>query len=464
MKNQRNLFFDNKPRKSPPKHGHNRPVPARRSRALEADALTIQFSDTTATQVGGYPLWDQFLRRAKLELKLAQHIKIHRGANGFTPPELSRFFIDTRVLGSARLMHVDRFRHDPMLVQSYGIDGLPSDETLGRYFNQFSAGHVASTDRLNVRLNNQHWKQARRQGNKAVQNGKIILDYDSSTMTVYGKQAGADRGKSFRKKDKPGFQPKFAFIGGLGVMVNQHLYPQSVNLDVEFDAFHKATLAKLPQTAKVWAFRADGALYSQARVRGCERRGYVYAISAQRNAALRDAMVAIPESAWVEGQDDRGHPYSVARIQYQPKTWDRARTFIVSRRLKDLKGQGVLWEHEQYRYFAYVTNCRGPVLDPYQFCVERCTLEAFIKEGKLGFQYHFLPCQTLDANCAYLSHVQMAYNLFTWWKLLHAPAGVNRWTVDTFRRQVLNICGNLTRRGGPLDLELTGVVAVAARV
>jgi len=114
----------------------------------------------------------------------------------------------------------------------------------------------------------------------------------------------------------------------------------------------------------------------------------------------------------------------------------------------------VLWDHERYKYFAYVTNYPGPVVGQYRFCVERCTLEAFIKEGKNGSQYHFLPCQERPANEAHLAHVQLAYNLFIWWKLLYAPAGVNRWTVDTIRRRVLSLCGNLRHRANGWLLSL----------
>lgn len=465
MSKQRTLFFGRIPAKSPKKNGKHLPVNERRFESVSPGEIEIRFTNTTATQFGGYPLWDSFLKRSGFNARLAQHVKMNRGANAFTAPEVSRFFIDTRILGSSRLMHVDRMRYDPMLTHAFGIDGLPSDETIGRYFKSFTSGQLEAADRLNVRLNNGYWKKWRRglSKKKRQESKRVILDYDTSTTTVYGRQEGADRGRCFRKKDKPGFQPKFAFIGGLGVMVNHDLYPQSVSLPVcvhrtsrrsEFDAFHCKTVSKLPKTAKIWAVRADGGLYSEGRVAWCERQGYTYAISAQRTPHLYGAVTAIAESDWEEGVDERGHSYSIARMRYKPKTWNRARTFIISRRLKDLKGQEVFWDFERYKYFAYVTDYRGSLFEQFKFCVERCSLESFIKESKSGFQYDFLPCKELDANRAYLLHIQMAYNLFIWWKVLDAPAGVNRWTIDTFRCRFLNICGNLRKRAGRWILTL----------
>ena len=454
MRRQRTLFLGKSPAKSPKKNGENRPVPDRRLSAVDVLDIEVTFDNTTATQFGGYPLWASYVEDVGLKAEFAQYIKMSRGENGFTAPELSLFFLDACVLGAGRLAHVDRMRCDPLLVQVHGLDTLPSNVTLGRYFKSYTGSHLDALDRMNVWLNCSEWKVARREGYGAMRAGKIILDYDSSTSTVYGKQEGADRGRCFRKKDKPGFQTKFAFIGGLGLMVNQQLYPQSCNLPTDFDAFHAATVEKLPIGATVWAIRSDGALYSQERIKQFEEQGLVYAVTATRTADLHERLIAIPQNAWEEGEDEKGRPYSIARIRYRPVTWAEARTYIVSRRLKDLKGQEVMWDWQKYEYFAYVTNYRAPLLSQWQFCVERCSLENFIKEGKHGFYFDSLPCNELSANRAYLAHVQMAYNAFIWWKLFQTPAGINRWTIATVRERVLNICGNLVRKAGRWTLSL----------
>lgn len=333
MRKQRTLFWGKSPARTPKKNGENRPVPERRFPALRLENLEVNFSNTTVTQFGGYPLWAAFLKEVGIDARFAQHIKMDRGPNAFTAPELSRFFLDAAVLGAGRLVDVDRMRHDPMLVLTHGLETLASDETLGRYFKAYGEGHLRSLDRMNERLNASEWKVARRQGYRAIAEGKVILDYDSMTSTVYGEQEGADRGRCFRKKDKPGFQTKFAFIGGLGLLVNQKLCPQSYNLPKEFEAFHKATLGKLPKGARVWAIRGDGALYAEDRIERFEKQGYVYAVSASRTADLRDTMILLLQDAWEEGTDEKGRPYSIARITYRPVTWEKARTYVVSRQI-----------------------------------------------------------------------------------------------------------------------------------
>jgi hypothetical protein len=451
VRRQRTFFLGKRPSATVRKDGENPLVPERRhSRLLPAD-LSVRFDNETVTQVGGYPALSQFLGSVGLNGLLAQHVKMARGPLAFTAPELSRFLVDAKLLGADRLMHVETLRLDPLLTTMSGIDGLPSGKTLGVYLKSFDAGHLSALDALNVKVLHQQWKR-RFRGQKKPD---VILDFDSTTMTTYGQQEGSDRGRCFRKKDKPGYQPKFAFIGGLGLMLHQRLEPQSQNLNSDFESFFVEAERRLPRKARFWAVRGDGALYSHERILALERRGLVYAISAARTEDLRAVIREIDEEGWEEGVDESGRPYSIARVQYCPKTWgDRRRTYVVSRRLKDDHFQARLFAGEQYKYFAYVTNFRGPLLSQFLFGVERCSLESFIKESKAGFDYHRLPCAERNANEAYLRHVQLAYNLAIFFKLALAPRGVNRWTIDTLRTRLFRVCGNLVRKAGRFTLSL----------
>jgi hypothetical protein len=415
-------------------------VPGRRFRAIDPADIEIRFSSRTVTQFGGYPLWASFLDWLGIDAGLASHIKMARGAQAFTAPELSRFLLDAKVLGVERLMHLERYRLDPILTWTAGIDGLPSGKTMGVYLKSFTDGHIASLDRYNRRLLQRLWKKAHRGKPKP----RVVLDYDSTTTTAYGRQEGADRGRSFRKKDNPGYQPRYGFIGGLGIMVHHELLPQSHNLGKDFIRFHEETVLRMPKKAQVWAVRGDGAIYSLKHIRYFEKRKLVYAISASKTEHLQDAIAQIPLSGWEDGEDKQGRPYSIARIRYCPKTWDKKeRTFIISRRLRHNAHQRLLLGDDIYKYFAYITDYNAPLETQFRFCTERCSLESFIKEGKGNFHSNFLPCRELSANRAYLGHVQLAYNLAIFFKRLGTPHGVNRWTIQTLRDRVFSICGNL---------------------
>lgn len=452
MKNQRTFFFYEKPALTPRKDGENPLVPERRFRPSHPDSFELRFTNNTVTQFGGYPLWNKFCHEIGLNQRLARHVRMERGAIAFTAPEVARFLIDAKILEAERLMHVETMRLDPLLCQCAGIDGLPSGKTLGVYLKQHDDGHLKGLDHLMVDLNSKLWKQIRRQCSKKErkQLDRLTIDYDSSTFTVYGQQEGADRGRCFRKKEKPGFQPRFAFVGGLGITIHQELLPQSHNLNKDFLRFHQETLQRLPKGAEVWAVRGDGALFSEGNIEYFESRGLVYAISAPLNGPLRDAIFEIPEAEWLEGENDSGNPVSIARIHYCPKTWkNKPRTFIISRRLlPNPNGQLYLLEKEKYKYFAYVTNNRATLAEQFRFSVERSTLEANIKEYKNDFDYDFLPCKEFHANRAYVGYVALARNLSIFFRRQTAPPTVNRWTMGTFHARILRVCANIKRQAG----------------
>jgi hypothetical protein len=275
---------------------------------------------------------------------------------------------------------------------------------------------------------------------------KVGLDFDSTCMAVYGKQEGADRGRHPRKKDKPGFQPKFAFLSGLDAMIHHRLYPESAGLNSGFPEFYRGARARLPRRTVLQWVRGDCALYSKENVKMLEREGLTFGISAQKTPHMKAAIGRLPEEAWQEFEDQQGRPVELAELYYRPATWPGPRrVFILSRRLKE-SPQKKLWDQEKYQIYAYLTNASGSLWERYKFCVGRCTVEKCIRESKLGFDWHHLPCAEWDANRAYLGHVQFAYNLMISFKLTALGGAARRWSADTIRRRLLAVPGRISPR------------------
>jgi hypothetical protein len=112
----------------------------------------------------------------------------------------------------------------------------------------------------------------------------------------------------------------------------------------------------------------------------------------------------------------------------------------VYRRLRN-SSQKKLLEEEKYDIYAYLTNYEGSLWERFKFCVGRCTVEKCIRESKLGFDWHHLPCAEFSANRAYLGHVQLAYNLMISFRLTALGGDAARWSADTVRRRLLAIPG-----------------------
>jgi hypothetical protein len=80
--------------------------------------------------------------------------------------------------------------------------------------------------------------------------------------------------------------------------------------------------------------RGDAAIYSEGNIEYFEANRQLYRISAALSGKLPGRIMELSEDDWVEGEDERGRPFSISRITYKSKFWEKACTFIFSHRLK----------------------------------------------------------------------------------------------------------------------------------
>ena len=159
-----------------------------------------------------------------------------------------------------------------------------------------------------------------------------------------------------------------------------------------------------------------------------------------------EAIDRLEESDWIEFEGEDGDTVELAELYYKPATWPGSpRVFVLSRRLSESK-YARLFEGQKYKVFAYLTNYKGTLWERYKFCVGRCTVEKCIRESKLGFDWHHLPCAEQKANKAYLGHVQLAYNLMISFKLTALGGDAKRWSADRIRRSILMLPGRFSPR------------------
>lgn len=302
MSIQRDLFYGKMNKKSKRKQKgsrkrNHRTTPEYLPGRFDPDKVEIKFDNDSVTAYGGGTLIKEFSKRLDLRKEFSQYIRISKRSNGYRIVDLGTLLVDMKVLGIERLMHIETVREDPFLTTSYRLGRLPTGKTMGEYLKSYSRDEVKQLDYLNNHLNRRLWKKLRGEKRKRG----IVLDYDSSVFTVYGKQEKSARGYSFRKKDKPSFQPKFAFIGGLDIMVNQKLCPGDENLSSDFMDFHRETLKKLPKGTKVKAVRGDAAIYSEENIEYFEANRQLYGISAALSGKLPGRIMELSEDDWEVG-------------------------------------------------------------------------------------------------------------------------------------------------------------------
>ncbi len=112
--------------------------------------------------------------------------------------------------------------------------------------------------------------------------------------------------------------------------------------------FLQACERNMPKGKKITAMRADSAAYQAAIFNYGEETGKVFAIGADRDAAVKAAIAAIPESAWKPFQDGE-----IAETVHCMNRNNNAFRLIVVRHPRDLD---LFEDKSPYRYHAIASN------------------------------------------------------------------------------------------------------------
>jgi hypothetical protein len=208
-------------------------------------------------------------------------------------------------------------------------------------------------------------------------------------------------------------------------------------------------LRRLPAQTRVY-LRADEGFFGQSLLAELERRDVVYAIGAPLIASVRTRIAAVSAAEWLPSSYRSGS--EVTSFLWQPKTWSKARRFIVRRDPLE-PGEQLSLEGREWHYYALVTNDDERLADELEgWHRGKANVENRIREAKLGLGLDNLPCQSFHANWAYLLTTLLAYNLLVRLKLLALPAAAGE--LRRLRYNFLTIAASVGRSGRQLVLRL----------
>lgn len=246
-------------------------------------------------------------------------------------------------------------------------------------------------------------------------------------------------------KDCKGYTPMIAHLHGCVVydeFREGHVAPAERNLET----IHNA-IANLPSHYPITHVRADSAAYQADIVNYCNESGYRFAIGARKSEAMREAIRALPETAWRPFVDRYGVRRSreVASLAWSMEHTHQAFTLVVTRKPKKVSD---LFEGF-YDYHAIATNDYDTPPDAIvRFYTERADAsENSIKALKSGFHLDTLPCGSFAANAAFFRIGVMAYNLFLLAKWDIGGKTVQKLQINTIRLHIYQLAAKLVRTG-----------------
>lgn len=358
--------------------------------------------------------------------------------------------------GLERVSHIDDVKDDPGLCAALGLDRLPDQATLSRFFSDATAAGETF-----LRSTNRRFSEASAGFERRAE--RLLVDVDTRDVGVYGKQEGAVC--SPRKGGRPIYTFEVMALRNGRDILDGGLLQGATHPAPLFAERFASVLAQLAPQTRELIVCADAAWYADhvlERIESADADGRIecackYAIRAQMRGRLKAIVAGLEQSAWVRYDEET----EVAEVEFaftqardaagklRHKPCVRRRYVVTRRRLADRSDaeQGVLLEVPRYEYRAIVTNLdwrAGRVLSCYN---RRATVESILKEGALGFHMDSLPSASFAGNAVYCQLLILAYNLVNLFRRLCAPAEGRRQQVRGLRRRLLAVPGRIALGG-----------------
>jgi hypothetical protein len=406
-------------------------------RRLKRIFLDIEFENDNVTAVANFHLIETFKQSIDLNGIISEHFTLQKGANSvFSAEETLDFLIDSSLLGYSRFEHTEALRFDPGYQDVKGIDRFPSEKVFRDLFSLVILQHIQELCAINRRLIELRSQWAGPQ--------EVWFDIDSSTITLFGDQQGAEKRYNPRYRGRPSLELMVCFINETRDLLYVEICPPGTTPKSEFKQFLSKCQDLLPSNYVLKGLRIDKGFFSESNIDYVEAEYLAYVAKVPLYSNVRSYIEKIPQSQWSEVNEFT----SVTRKKLLLDNWQHDR-YVDIRRLKiDKKTrQLTLPEAQCYRYEAVLSSELEQSPEANLCWYDgRGTVEDHIKEIKDGFAVDEASQHELIRNTAYVFVKVISYNLFQFFKAVAMPQSHQSWQVQTVRRKLINLPGNILGR------------------
>lgn len=404
--------------------------------------LRVSFAGRTLTHVGGLVLFHRFVQRLGLRTLLGRRVWFSQRNNRYSVGESLLALLYPIILGLGRIETTQLLRRNGVFQYLTGLPAYPDPQTLRRFLLRFAEEGREPLVRLHDDLRTTLLQQP-------APPRSVIFDLDSTVLTVYGRQGGAEVGFNPHKHGRPSYLPLLCIEGRSRDCWESSYHPGNTHVATVTLPLLERALAKLPPGMRDVRIRADGAFYDHKLIEWLEARKAHYTVVARLTKPLQ---------ARVAGA--RYHPggggIAFAEFSYEPLGWPGPRRFIAIRRPipEEPSWQLHLFKMGKYLYQVIVTDLELTPLHVWRFYNDRAEAELVIRELKEAYALGKIPSRRWEVNEAYFQLVVFAYNLLNWFRRLCVPPDLQRWSLRTLRTQLLLVPAELVRPQGIPTLKL----------
>jgi hypothetical protein len=403
----------------------------------------IERTKEQLTAHGGLALLAEYNHGLGLRQLSDQHLPAPGSHRGYAPSALVESLVLMLQGGGQTLEDLRELEQEAALRKLLGREEIPDPDTAGDWLRRMGDPQTAQAglhglgqvrDLLNHRL-------LRHDG---------ISEYtlDADAMLIEAKKQEATRTYQGMK----GYMPMLGFLFETPVCLLDEFREGHVSPGSDQVHFYRRCQARMPSGKRIAAYRADSASYQAERINALEADGVYWAITADQDRAVKEAIGNIPEADWKEPTVGCG--YEIAETVHTMARTHKAFRLIVKR---ELRRQPDLFAQDPYFYHAVASNWpieEKSALEVLAWHNQRGQAENFLKELKGGFGLDRMPCGQGEAHAVFFRLGVIAYNLFLGFKRLACLEAFWHHTVATFRWKLIQVAGRIVHHAGQVILKL----------
>lgn len=289
------------------------------------------------------------------------------------------------------------------------FDQVRAPSTIGTWLRGFIWATVRMLDKVSRRVLARAWQAGL--GPDLAED--LTIDFDSTICRVFGP---AEQGAAYGYTKVRGYHPLLATLAGSGEVLHGRMRGGNAGAARGAGTFVRETIRRVRDAGATGALtvRADSAFYSRAFITACRDHGADFSVTVKLNTAIRRAIAAIDDDAWVPIPYWLDGGADVAETTYTAfkGTRDETTLRLLVRRVRPTPGSQLAMD-VVFDYHAILTDRPGQLLELEADHRAHAVVELAIRDVKAGGLAH-VPSGKFGANAAWLALAVLAHNLGRW--------------------------------------------------
>jgi hypothetical protein len=409
--------------------------------------VRIAFDDAGLTHYGGVLFFHEFARMLQLRRGFTRHLHYARRNQRYELSQMLLALIYPVILGLDRLETAALLQANGTFQYLTGLPSYPDPQSLRRFLLQAPPDFRQQLHRFNDRLLRQFIHQPDHRS-------RLILDLDSTVVTVFGRQEGAEVGYNPRYRGKRSYDPLLCFEANSAFLWDTELRAGNAGTWAGSDTLLASGFLSLPADIRELRVRADAGFGFDPVLDLLEQWPAQYAVVARLTTALKRVVGGLRYQRL-------NARWEIAEREHRLQGWLYPRRCVVARRkIEETEPEPTLFTLDRYVYRAWFTNLSLTPAGVWHFYDGRAGMEPRIRELREDYALRKIPTRTFAANALYLEVVRLAYNLVTAFQRTCLPEEWQALTLSKLRHRLFWLPGELTRPQNRPTLRLPNRPAI----